>query len=260
MKRRDFLQLLTAGAAITVARVPWPTAETPSLDEIDSNYWALNQRIRQLVERGYPPRDFTLEAEDGGFRFLSVRLYDQPPLTWHQPWALVTHQRENIHYDFHACDCGAKTLTQHDWRCSRATHLAHHLRGDWSRYRKTDPDVEIDHLDVLRSIRRSRRGLTPDIGVPRLDRTLQDLHLAGIDLVPCRNLSRKWRPPVGYAYTHRCDWHTAGLAGRLYERKLRCLVCETEYLHPDWMLYPVLLPHQWYLVRGRANIHAIHIS
>ena len=146
MKRRNFLQLLAAGAAITATRLPWLTAATPSLDEIDHNYWVLQQRIRQLVTRGYHVGNLTMDPEEGGFRFSSVRVNDQPPLTWYQPWALITHQRENIHYDFRTCDCGAKTFTPHYWRCVRATHLAHHLQGDWSRFRKTDPDVEIDHL------------------------------------------------------------------------------------------------------------------
>jgi hypothetical protein len=252
MKRRSFLQLLTAGAAITAARPPWlHPAAIPSLNEIDHNYWALHQRMRQLMQ-DYHIRNFSMDPEKGGFRFLSVILHDQPPLTWHQAWALCTHQRENIHYDFHTCDCGAKTLTPHDWRCLRATHLAHRLEGDWSRYRKTDPDVGIDHLNVLRSIRRSRQGLTPDIAVSRLDRTLQDLRTAGIDLVPGNNLSRKWRPPVGYAPHYRCEWHQSGLAGRLYERKFRCLVCETEELHPEWMLFPILLGSTWQLVKGKA--------
>jgi len=252
MKRRNFLQLMTSTAVAAAVRLPLLESGTPSLCSVDSNYWALQQRIRQLVTQGYQVGNFTMDREEGGFRFSSIRLNDQAPLTWYQAWALMSHQRENIHYDFRTCDCGAKTLTPHDWRCARATLLAHHLQGDWSRFRKTDPDVEIDYLDALRSIRRSRGGLTPDIAVSRLDRTLQDLRLAGIDLVPVSGLSNKWRPPVGFASHYRCEWHQSGLAGRLYERKFRCLVCETEDLHSAWMRYPVLLS-SWYVVKGKAS-------
>jgi len=262
MKRRNFLQLMTSTAVAAAVRLPLLESGTPSLCSVDSNYWALQQRIRQLVTQGYQVGNFTMDREEGGFRFSSIRLNDQAPLTWYQAWALMTHQRENIHYDFRTCDCGAKTFTPHDWRCVRATHLAHHLRGDWSRFRKTDdPDVEINYLDTLRSIRRSRRGLTPDIAVARLDRTLQDLRLAGIDLVPVSGLSNRWRPPVGYSYQHRCDWASGGIRRTEVRTEVTLSgVCETEQLeHVGWTRYPILL-RGWYVVNGKAHFPSIFIS
>lgn len=78
----------------------------------------------------------------------------------------------------------------------------------------------------------------------RLRRTFRDLAAQGYR-VEYLQLSvdewRLWKPPCGYSYRDRCNAHVAALAGGRLERRLRCLICEKNDLHPEWMENPVLL-------------------
>jgi hypothetical protein len=85
----------------------------------------------------------------------------------------------------------------------------------------------------------------PDTMADRMSRTLADLRAAGFEVahtsVETRRVAGSFRPPVGYCYAHRCGLHIAAFAGPVLQRKLRCLICETAELHPDWVRYPFLL-------------------
>ena len=127
------------------------------------------------------------------------------------------------------------------------------------------PEEKHDAVDrmmqVFRDLRASREGLCPDIAISRLTRTFADFRLAGCEieeLHPSEREWRRWKPPVGYSYSHRCNWHIAALTGPVpgtddwkaipvggSGRKLRCIICETEDLHPRWFDHPVLLRRQF---------------
>ena len=105
-------------------------------------------------------------------------------------------------------------------------------------------------LRTFKELRATREGLLPDIALDRMTRTIQDLRAAGIEIVREVETRRVegWRPLVGFSFNRRCDWHKEALAGRQYERKLRCLICETEDLNPEWIRNPVLMRGGFYRV------------
>jgi hypothetical protein len=81
----------------------------------------------------------------------------------------------------------------------------------------------------------------------RLLRTLHDLAMAGFRFEVLRLSEAEWRrikPPVGYSYRDRCNAHTAALAGKPTQRKLRCLICEAHEV-PHFWRWPVLLRGQF---------------
>jgi len=102
-------------------------------------------------------------------------------------------------------------------------------------------------LRVFRQLRASREGLVPDIAFSRMGRTIADLRMAGVEIVPTR-VDRSWRPPVGLNYADRCNWHVAALAGARGVRKLRCLICEEDLRPEDWMTHPFLLRGEYFRV------------
>jgi hypothetical protein len=105
-------------------------------------------------------------------------------------------------------------------------------------------------LRIFRELRTSREGLCPDIAVDRMARTIADLRAAGVEIVrttvETARVPGTWRPPVGFVPHARCDRHEWAFAGPRLQRKLRCLICETEELHPDWIRNPFLLPSGFY--------------
>jgi hypothetical protein len=101
-------------------------------------------------------------------------------------------------------------------------------------------------LRVFRQLRASREGLCPDIALDRMARTIADLRMASVEIV--RTRGEGWRPPVGFAPHSRCDWHEWALAGAHSRRKLRCIVCETEDLDPEWIRNPFLMRSGFYRV------------
>ncbi len=108
-------------------------------------------------------------------------------------------------------------------------------------------------LQVFRQLRASREGLLPDIAFGRMTRTIADLRAAGIEIVrtqvECPLPRSSWRPPVGFAPHSRCNWHEWAFAGPRLQRKLRCLICETEELHPEWIRNPFLMRSGFYRVK-----------
>jgi hypothetical protein len=108
-------------------------------------------------------------------------------------------------------------------------------------------------LRTFRELRASREGLFPDIAVHRMTRTIDDLRAANIEIGRIevetrREIPGNWRPPVGFVAHTRCNWHEWAFAGPQLRRKLRCLICETEELHPDWIRNPFLLRSGFYRV------------
>jgi hypothetical protein len=109
-------------------------------------------------------------------------------------------------------------------------------------------------LRVFRQLRVSREGLLPDIALDRMTRTIADLRTAGIEIVGTevelrREVPVNWRPCAGFSFSRRCGWHEESLAGRCYQRKLRCLICETEELDPEWIRNPILMRSGFYRVK-----------
>ena len=109
-------------------------------------------------------------------------------------------------------------------------------------------------LRVFRQVRASREGLCPDIALDRMTRTILDLRAAGVEIVRTevelrREAPVNWRPCAGFSLSRRCDWHEEALAGRCYQRKLRCIICETEELHPEWIRNPILMRGGFYRVK-----------
>lgn len=101
-------------------------------------------------------------------------------------------------------------------------------------------------IRIFRQLRATREGLQPDIAVDRMTRTIADLRAAGIEI---ERTAGGERPPVGFpGFTHRCMWHESALAGAVGRRKLRCVICETEDLNPEWIRNPFLMRGGFYRV------------
>jgi hypothetical protein len=121
MNRRSFLR--TAITTAGLAALPW---KFPTTEE---RYWEeFHQRILKILERGYDVQGFVLYPEDEGFRFVTVNVKNQPPLSWYQPWGRSVDanklEYENRIYDLTGChECGEKTYSQHRQWCRRASYL-----------------------------------------------------------------------------------------------------------------------------------------
>jgi hypothetical protein len=80
MQRRQFI--LGAAVAATVATLPapnlWPDAD-------DLNYWAVRERIIELLEAGHQVERWELDAPRGGYRRMLVYT-KHGSLSWNQPW------------------------------------------------------------------------------------------------------------------------------------------------------------------------------
>jgi len=142
MRRRTFIRTVARAVASSVAvsvaggRV-LPTLTTsvrvPTLDEIDENYFAFRERLKQIAKRGYEIERCELAPEENGFRFVTVYVKGEPPLTWFQPWNEDAHRKENLHRNFTPCiDCGARTWQSHHPLCPYATSLAYRRYVGWA--------------------------------------------------------------------------------------------------------------------------------
>jgi hypothetical protein len=159
MNRRTFSQRLTwaAAAATVVPKVP-PGPKTlgndcvfvsftlAPLHMVDDNWWAFRERINDLHRQDYDVRSFTLAAEQDGYRRVRVQTTSvwtgkNEAHEWSQPWSRDAHYRENIHWDFAACqDCSAVTKTPHAQHCKQSTVLAHKLGPELNGF-KTETDL-----------------------------------------------------------------------------------------------------------------------
>jgi hypothetical protein len=121
MKRRDFIRLVGGSVAVGVADVVavGVAPDIAPMEEFSDNWWA----FREVLKSYAPVVDLSLEVEKDGYRLTHITTREAVH-HFRQPWSRRAHSKDNLNYNLLACDCGAKTLTQHSRDCRHATHLA----------------------------------------------------------------------------------------------------------------------------------------